>query len=438
MTFIVNAAVPKLPKTAQVVQSRELSAATLPSTKENKKKIFTCTVCARPFPGSHYGALLERTKQSVVSGADTVWRRHVIDPMRPCRACRNRQSQAKHKERVSKAQRERYDALLKQHNIEVPFDSLPKVTRLVRGTDPALDALSSLRRAAERETERLKPLALSIKAKIEEGQPLTPDEQYVVWLYSLHLTRKRIFAAARLERKHDQLNPVLTNDASRMHWRAYIALPDIHTLNEMAKQVNRYRPSTRGRPFKGLPDWRIPRADRGNGGANTRGEAVCSMAWDTLRKSIERTLNASKSSVRNRYRTRTNARKFRLTTDDSDLYATFTMEQFHMLRIDACNAALQHIEDAIIMQVHPLEWLPPWSDKKEDVHKWSQLVPPALRDELRRMHQAMPENMRVKLKLFPNYDNRTPFQIANNWTEMNTPMPKPAPARRATEERVSE
>jgi len=384
----------------------------------------------------------------------------LIDPTRPCRACRRKAAAKAERVRVSEAKRTAYAHLRNTLQAEVPPGSLPPVTNLISGTDPALEALSELLRAARTQAERLYPDIWPFHPKNpQRSTPTDRTAEYACYLYSLYSLRRRIFARARDARLADLDNPIMRVDASRMHWRAYIPIADVHALNNIAAEVNSVRPTTRGRPFTGLPAWRTPRADSFNNKATTtdpetgeilplanatatRGEVLCAAAWEPLRYSIEHTLKASKSNVRNRTRDRVNGRKiaFKVRTPEG-IYTEentgnkFTMEMFHMARIKAGEIALRNIDAAIITQQHPLEWTAPWADPPgtiTPVTRWSLLVPPLLREELRDMFAALPEKLRGRMQMFPKYDKRTPQQRHLNLTAFNTLNPQPPPALRAS------
>lgn len=438
---------------------------------------FTCTKCKRPFPGAHFITLVEgrtqKTRANKVLNPRTKeveWTRPIreqrIDPRVPCRACR---AQAASKARYArkKAEREEYrqTELAKCIALGIEADPalLPRVERPFAGTDPVLEVCTrviAVTRAARREAERE-----GVKAQ-EQG--LVTECNYYKRLDRLYHARLVLFEAIRAERHNDLQNYTLAGSLPRTHWRAYVSREDIDILKRLAEKVNIARPSQYGRPFTGLPRRTLPFARKTDRtGETLRIEAVVNAAWAPFIENIRLTRKASHSAMRNPHRatasrrnillstqtvpdkahpivsgdytrkaihTRAAARKkhgpiqYRLHSDNS---MSFSMEDFHLLRVRCCDEAMEEIDTAMQDYVHPAEWVDPWTGEPAPITTWKQLVPPLMRDELVDMWRSLPESRQTHLLPFPRMttDRRKRWQKDKGLDSNALPLPTIAPPR---------
>jgi hypothetical protein len=382
----------------------------LKNTPENRTRLFTCTVCEQQLPGASFYCHTERPElkgrrayafeyayptPTIKDAYHRVSSKtRAIDPERPCRACRaraaNKASIAKKKAR-DEGLREEAIAKALQWGLPINPQLIPHNRKRGTGPDPVLQAVAMAIGSTKQQ------MGVAALAELKERVAIigNPDEQhpFYKWLLRLFEARLALYEDIRERRKADRMNPVVDNDPQRLHMRAYITVDDERTLDWIADKVNFYRPVKRGKAYKGLAIVNPPRPL----GADAKAEALLKEAWAPFSEATHRTLRASRSAVRDKHRQGANQRALRYGNRDE----RFTMEQYHMKRIECAQSAQREIERCIAHNIHPQAWKSPWTGEVRALRTWGPLVTPQVRGELRDMWVMLPDVVQKRARPFP-------------------------------------
>jgi hypothetical protein len=386
----------------------------LKNTHENRTRLFTCTVCEQQLPGALFYCHTEKPEMKGrrsyaiehARPAPTVlkpysrvaFKTRAIDPERPCRACRARASTrasiAKAKAR-EEAIRQAAIASAIKHNLPLDPQWIKRNNPRGSGTDPVLQAVGMA--IAQAKQQLGKAMLMQAEERVAGSIVGTSDDQhpYYKWLTRLFEARIALYEDIRARRKADRDNPVVANDAQRTHMRAYISVEDERTLDWIADKVNFYRPVKRGKTYKGLAIVNPLRPL--DASAEAKSVAMLREAWKPFKDATALTLRASRSAVRDKHRQGANMRSLRYGNRDE----RFTMEQYHMKRIECAQAAQREIERCLMHNVHPQAWKSPWTGEMRALRTWGPLVPPLIREELREMWVVLPEVVQNRARPFP-------------------------------------
>lgn len=381
----------------------------LRNSPENRARLFKCSTCEQMMPGASFYCLTEKPALAgkTITHFDNIgkiarpyaraaWRTRAIDPERPCRACRARTatyaSQAKAKERDERL-REQAIAFAIEKNLPIPVHLLKQKPR-GSGPDPVLQSIS-MALALTRQQQAKALLKERVAGAGSVGNSNARASTYYKWLLRLYDARIAVYETARERRKLDLQSPITANDAQRTHMRVYIKADDRRTLDWIADKVNAHRPPGKGRPFKGLNNLNTPQPLDPEGEA--RAQELLRKAWEPFRDAVRLTLRASRSAVRDKHRATPNARTLRY--GDSD--EKFTMEQYHMKRIECAQSAEREIERCLAHNIHPQSWAPDEDTEPRALRTWGPLVLPLLREELRAMWVVLPEVVQNRARPFP-------------------------------------
>jgi hypothetical protein len=354
------------------------------------------------------------------------WHKIEVDANAPCRACRARAAVRAHylKQKEKEARRKQDEITRRQElGLEITPDLLPRV-RIVMGNDPVVQActqtLALLRKQLRKaEQEEL----MTPRHESKEGVAAGRRHPFHVWRERLLQARITLFEAVREQRKIDLQHPSVAVDPAKMSVRAYITEDDMRVLDYAAERTNYYSPVKRGRRWTGMPNIRIARPDAlaANDGSNlTRGDVIMSKAWAPFVYAIEQAKRSSNTMLR-RFAMHPphKARRFTTTRDDgTELH--FTMEDYHLKRIEAARQARRQIDSAITACLHPTEYHGMSKDGR--LRDWGPLVPSLLASELRAMWHVLPEDKQQRLRPYKMQFKQNRFQRAHRLDENNVPL----------------
>lgn len=415
-----------------------------PPRPPSRTDLFECHLCKQQRPGADFVTLV--TVPALVGDSERLIRRgpnkgkfqkysraehrkRIIDPTRPCRACRAKAASRAHYDKTqARIEQARAEARAEYDKAQqpMPADLLPRAPRLLKGDDPVLAQLNVLLANARARVKREKE---GVRLRVTDGN----TEYHTTMMYLLR-ARIAVFKMVRHQRHIDLQNPQLTNDMLRMHWRAYVDRSIRNDMDDLARKVNALAPRGSRRPWKGLPSLVFVDANKPAPDGTPRKEFVCAQAWQPMREQIRHALAASHAALRNpRRNTDRNVPVYG--QGNQGRVDAFSVADFHHRRIECARAAEQEIDRAIEDYVHPANWASPWMEgatpsRGEGVSTWRALVPPLLRNEIEWMWQQMPPGLQKRLLPFPRLheDKRNGFQILNRLDANNVPLPPPAPA----------
>lgn len=410
----------------------------LKNTPDNRAKPVKCTQCEQTLPGAMFFCItekpelrgkttihLDRTNKVLEKYHRTAWSTRAIDTDKPCKTCRARnaarKSIAKAKARIESL---RAEVIAKHIELGAPIpETLIRRKKNGTGPDPVLQSCAVAIGAAKQQMQKEGVHAAAgstTRASVTAGntqQDNTAPHPYHKWLRRLFEARIAVYEDVRERRKLDLQIPLTANDAQRTHMLAYIRPEDRDVLDAIAAKVNYYRPVTRGKPYKGLPiiNPLMPLDPT----KEEQAVAALREAWQPFKDAISLTLRASRSAVRDRHRARPNSRLMQYRKDS----APFTMEQYHMKRIECAQLAQREIERCIAYRVHPQAYRRDRDDEPRSLRTWGPLVPSLAYQELRDMWLALPDVVQARARPFPMLrPTLLRYQITKGLTKDGVPV----------------
>jgi hypothetical protein len=233
-----------------------------------------------------------------------------------------------------------------------------------------------------------------------------PALTFLKYQWKLYTARIELVLLIRERRRRDLQSLATAGDPVRLDWSAYVTPEEKAKVVRAARRANTHRVAivldpdkvrtarVGARPFTWMPDLSFGMKDE------KAERKIVALAWaDHIARARNSQAKATKFIRHSQHRDPEQERLHRFLPKEGEAQA-FTMLQFHRKLIEAAQLAIDRIEQAIGMGMHPTNYTGNAADDEGSViTRWEQLVPLHV-EEIRSMRSGLPDVVNDRIDPF--------------------------------------